>query len=245
VALEVRVPGFEVTQDVPSFSNETVFTYGGAGPQRAGQRAYKRRCFVLCRAVLQFHKFATFSGGGGGTTDADAGDEDAGHVELALRRAIRKISRIPAWRKAGEVSALAFPGRNLNDLTARYTTLFQEELGSWIPAYTRVGNWRMIGPMPRTGQARLAERIRRRIARGELAAIYLTRFHRLNHCVVAYGFRETDNGNTDFFVYDPNLPRSGWTLTYAQAQSSFMMPKVFYFDGGRVNALEVYTSHWK
>ncbi len=140
---------------------------------------------------------------------------------------------------------MAFPDRNLGALTARYTALFQEELGSWIPAYTRVGNWRMIAPMPRAGQARLAERIKQRLARGELAAIYLTRFHQLNHCVVAYGFRESRNSDTDFFVYDPNLPQAGWTLKYVAGQSSFMMPKVFYFGGGRVNALEVYTSHWK
>ncbi len=99
--------------------------------------------------------------------------------------------------------------------------------------------------MPRKGQTRLVKRIKERLACGELVALYLTRFHRLNHCVVAYGFRESDNGNTDFLVYDPNLPQAGWMLTYVHEESSFQMPKVFYFPGGRVNALEVYSSHWK
>jgi len=57
---------FDWRTDTISFSNDTVFAYGidEAGNltihRRTTPARFAHRCFVLARAVLQFHKFARF-----------------------------------------------------------------------------------------------------------------------------------------------------------------------------------------
>src|ERR1043166_7535716 len=58
---------FDWQADTISFSNDTVFSYGidEAGNLTMHKRDkppdYAHRCFVLARAVMQFHKFARFA----------------------------------------------------------------------------------------------------------------------------------------------------------------------------------------
>jgi hypothetical protein len=228
----ISVAGFNPAEVFPAFANETVFAYDGADVDAAKTaRPYKRRCFVLCRAVLQFWKFARYDG----SANEIADDE--------LARAVRGICRVPVWSRRGDAGKTVLPGfRSFRDLTARKTQLVQTELGGWLPAYTRPGNWRMGFPIPRSGQARLARELERAIERGDPRAVYLTRFHRLNHCVVAYSFRKDANGDVEFGIYDPNLPDQYNSLRYIAETRSFELPKVFYWKGGRVNALAVYIS---
>lgn len=233
----VTVPGFDPVRDTPAFANETVFAYDGTGPAEAAEvevaRPYQRRCFVLCRAVVQFHKFAGFD------------KEAAAPGKEELRAVLRTISRVPAWRTASGMERIQAPGSgSFRELSLQQTALVQEELGSWLPAYLRIGNWRMALPIPRGGQAKLARETKGAIERGELRALYLTRFHRLNHCVVAHGFIERGGGDIDFLIYDPNLPGKECVLEYDAGGRSFALPRTFYWRGGRVNALAVYISPW-
>src|SRR5437588_8670068 len=57
---------FRFGRDTVGFANATVFEYREGHPSLRRQREkgepkrYTRRCFVLCRTTMQFHKFARF-----------------------------------------------------------------------------------------------------------------------------------------------------------------------------------------
>jgi len=172
---------FDWRRDTISFSNDTVFAYGidEAGRltihRRATPARFAHRCFVLVRAVLQFYKFARFAPDQPRTTEA------------AYRELILRVCRVPVWMPdRGADDRIVIPGyRDLNEFSRAYEHAMKETMGNWFPTYLRVGNWRMVGPFPRFGQANACAQIERGLARGKLQAVYLTRFPKMNHCVIA------------------------------------------------------------
>ena len=96
---------FDWRTDTVAFSNDTVFAYGidEAGHlsihRRARPARFAHRCFVLVRAVLQFHKFARFA-----PDQPQAGDAE-------YRALILRVCRVPVWmpeRRDGR-NASSFP----------------------------------------------------------------------------------------------------------------------------------------
>lgn len=229
---------FDVRKDTFAFSNDTAFAYGvdekgGLTMHRqAHPPQFTHRCFVLSRAVIQFHKFVRF-------------DPKQPKAPPAQYRAlVRKISRIPVWVSPYRVEKrLVIPGySNLHDFSHAYEHLLKEELGNWRPTFFRVGNWRMLGPFPRFGQGWAVNNLMRAIDRGKLQAVYITRFPRMNHVVVLFNYHRLANGDIRFDLYDPNYPGELGALTFNHAQSSFEFPKRWFWTGGRVNLMRVYLT---
>lgn len=227
---------FDPIHDTFAFGNETLWAYGNQHRDAAHagvetQRPYSRRCFVMSRAVIQFYQFAQFDAAAPKVSDAEYG------------KIVRTISRIPVSqkRKSPRISVPGFS--NLQSFSKAHAALLQENLGNWWPTYFRFGNWRMGMPFSRSGQKRLAENLTRVVDSGDLAAVYITRFKPLNHCLVVHDYERTGTG-ISFSVADPNLPGKICVLRFDNATSSFEYEKTWYYPGGRVNVLRVYHQRW-
>jgi hypothetical protein len=227
---------FDLRRDTFAFSNDTAWAYGvdEQGQLHISRREkpadYTHRCFVLSRAVLQFHQFARFE-----PRQAKLSREE-------YRARIRRLCRIPVWA-AGPRERIVFPGfADLRAFSIAYEGLLKETLGNWWPTYLRVGNWRMAMPHFSRGQEAAAHWLERSIAEGRPRALYLARFPHMNHVVVACAVKPEPDGNLRFQVYDPNYPsRPSWLL-YRADQRSFDFEKRWYFPGGRVNVMRVFIS---
>lgn len=64
----------------------------------------------------------------------------------------------------------------------------------------------------------------------------------LNHVVIAYRAVPMENGDVDFFCYDPNHPEKPVVLRYSDANRSFYLPRTDYFPGGWINLFPVYQN---
>ncbi len=227
---------FDLRRDTFAFSNDTALAYGidERGNLHISRRdkpvEFSHRCFVLARAVLQFHQFARFA------------PEDVKVSREEYRKIVRQICRVPVWSD-GPKHRIMIPGfRDLHSFSIAYEGLLKENLGNWFPTYMRVGNWRMIMGHLRAGQASAAEWLVDSVEHHKLRAVYIARFPKMNHVVIVYKMERRPGGDIRFLVYDPNYPGKPATLDYIHAQRSFEFQKRWYFPGGRVNLMRVYIS---
>ncbi|HET6406965.1 MAG TPA: hypothetical protein VFG14_03720 [Chthoniobacteraceae bacterium] len=228
--------GFDLGRDTFEFANETVFQYGvdERGKLNISRRErtprYAHRCFVMSRAVIQFHQFARFA------------PERPQVSREQYANLVRKISAIPVW-SGGPHDRVAVPGfRDLRQFSEVMPGVLQENLGAWFPSYVRVGNYRMAMGHPRSGQAAAARWLEQSMTAGKPRALYLSRFPHMNHCVVAYRMERKAGGDLRFWVYDPNYPGKAAWLDYSGARRSFDFEPRWYFPGGQVNVMRVYIS---
>jgi hypothetical protein len=238
-ALGAAPTHFDWRTDTIAFSNDTVFAYdidaaGHLGIHlRKTPARFAHRCFVLVRAVLQFHKFARFAPGQPRTSEA------------AYRELILRVCRVPVWMpERTDAERIVIPGyRDLNEFSRADENGMKETIGNWFPTYLRVGNWRMVGPFPRFGQANACAQIVRGLDRGSLQAVYLTRFPKMNHCVILFDYHLLDGGNrTRFDAYDPNYPNTLSWVDYDAKERGFDFERRWFWPGGRVNLMRVYIS---
>jgi len=237
--LRAAMPGFDWRADTIAFSNDTVFAYGidEAGHltihRREKPARFAHRCFVLVRAVLQFHKFARFD-----PAQPRLSEDQYGEL-------IRRVCRIPIWMPPPRPGRqIIIPGyRDLNQFSRAHEHVLKQNIGNWFPTYLRFGNWRMVGPFPRFGQANAYAQLVRGLDRGRLQAVYLTRFPKMNHCVILFGYHRL-NGNaiTRFDAYDPNYPNTLSWVDYDPVQRGFNFERRWFWPGGRVNLMRVYLS---
>jgi hypothetical protein len=229
---------FSFPQDTFSFSNQLYFDYQTTpkGNIQVHARAdgktpdYSRHCFVLVRSLLQFQRFAEFR------PDLPPLSENE------YRSRVRELVRIPAW-SSGSATKVQFPGYpDLYSFSAAHSLMLQKNLGIWWPSYWRVGNWRIVFPVPRSGQERLAHWLQNRLDNGNVEAIYITRMKPINHCLVAYRYVTQTNGDLLFFVYDVNQPAKEVHLRYQIADRSFYYDRTPYYPGGLVSAMKLYVS---
>lgn len=228
--------GFELRRDTFAFTNDTAWQYNvdERGVLHISHRdvpvEFSHRCFVLTRAVLQFWQFARF----------EPRQPRLSREECRVR--IKRLCRIPVW-SSGPREKIVFPGfRDLHDFSVAYEDLLKENLGNWWPSYWRVGNWRMALGHPRAGQAAGARWLAESMDRGQIRAIYMSRFPSMNHVVVPYAMDREANGNLSFHVYDPNYPsQPSWVFYRANIRSFEFEPR-WYFPGGQVNVMRIYLS---
>jgi hypothetical protein len=240
VALATLVNGkpFQFPQDTFSFSNQLYFDYqtNQKGNVEILPRAdgkipdYSRHCFVLVRSVLQFRRFAEFR------------PDLPKLTEEEYRSRIKNLVRIPASSE-GPAKKIQFPGySDLYSFSAAYPLMLQKTLGIWWPSYWRIGNWRIVLPVPRSGQQRLALWLQRRLDAEKIEAIYITRMKPINHCLVAYKYVKRPNGDLLFFVYDVNQPGKVVHVRYQASDRSFYYDRTPYYPGGLVSVLKMYVS---
>jgi hypothetical protein len=191
---------------------------------------FSRHCFQMCRAVLQFYHFAEFHPELPQASEAD------------YQAIVRKLSRIPAWSTAPRAKVVVPGYKDLHSFSLGQTLTVQKNLGLWWPSYWRTGNWRIVLPVPRSGQERIAKWLRSELDHQQIRTVYITRFRPINHCLVVYHYTSGQNGDLVFDVYDANQPDKLVHLTYRAAERSFYYDKTWYYRGGLISVLRLYVS---
>jgi len=234
-----NTPSFRFDRDTFAFANMTVFEYeNGIAHLRRGaeakQRRYTRRCFVLSRTAIQFHKFARF--------DPHAPRLD----DRALAQRIRMVTRHPVWREPlPENERVVFPGyASLREMSKAHGLLFQETVGHGWPTYWRPGNYRMIFVQSRGYQEKTHANLEVALARGELFAAYLTTLPQrlsINHAVLVFAKEKSDSPSRDnYLVYDSNHPEKPRHLWWSERDRAFGFEKDWDFVGGYARAYQIY-----
>jgi hypothetical protein len=185
----------------------------------------------MVRAVLQFYRFAEFR------------PELPKASESEYRQIVRRISRIPAW-SSGSKEKIVVPGyQDLHSFSLGEKLLIEKNLGLWWPSYWRIGNWRIVDPVPRSGQERLAGLLLKELDQGQIEAVYITRALKpINHCLVVYRYTAQPNGDVIFDVYDVNQPGKLVHITYRASDRSFNFDKTWYYRGGLVSVLRLFVN---
>ncbi|HUD45637.1 MAG TPA: hypothetical protein VMR33_02350 [Candidatus Baltobacteraceae bacterium] len=228
---------FDFYADTFSYRNELVWEYRfDPETRRASTRkndpppCYAHHCFVVVRSARQFYLHGAF------LPDRQATDA------TGYREIIRSVTGRSAFRLSAPGDRIAIPGfANLRQFSAAHGDLLRENCGGAWQSYTQRGNWRMILPFTRRGQARMAGDIQEALASGRLPIIHVVTFPRLtiNHVLLIFGV-STAGGGLEFHCYDPNICEKPLILVYDSAGRTFIFPRTHYFPGGKVNVYEIY-----
>jgi hypothetical protein len=231
---------FRFEADTLAFANELVWSYrpGRDGSWRSESRepapGYTHECFVLARSARQFFQHARFE-------PAAPAPDDA-----ALRALVRRVVATSPRVRIEEGERVVIPGyASLRELSRERGPLLQRELGGAIWSYVQRGNWRLPIPVTRRHQASTARRILEALAKNRPPILHLIRFPHvtINHAVLVFGAAESETG-IRFWLYDPNTPEQPMPLDYDRATRTFLLPRNHYFEGGRVDAYEIYHRPW-
>lgn len=231
---------FELEADSFPFANELVWIYGvdGDGSWRARRQRpaaeFTHRCFALARGARQFFQHARFEPA---LPPAD---------EATTRALVREVLETSPRRRLAEGERIVIPGyANLRELGHARAPLLRQELGGPVWSYVQRGNWRLVLPFLRGGQAQTAEQLMRALDRNRPPIVHLVRFPRIeiNHAVLLYAYRD-EGAEVRFEAYDPNDPGAPAVLSYERATRTFRWPRNAYFRGGRVDVYELYHRPW-
>jgi hypothetical protein len=232
---------FNFYRDTFAFQNATVFKYykgiaflRSPSENKNPANEYSRRCFVMARAAMQFHKFARFEPRAVPLNDRT----------LAAR--VREVARRAPWREPSpDAQRVVFPGyANLREMSKAREAVVKEKIGLGWPSYIRLGNSRMFFQRSASYQERAHETLNATLARGDFFIAYLTTYPRLsiNHGVLIYA-RKNSQPKSDverYLVYDPNHSESPRELTWSANQRSFSYQKDVDFVGGQVRVYQCY-----
>ncbi|HEY7040700.1 MAG TPA: hypothetical protein VID28_17685 [Methylomirabilota bacterium] len=193
---------------------------------------YANYCFVMARGVIQFQRFARFEPGAPRLT----ADEYTERVKRVVARASWRDPLPPDDRVVipGYASLHAFSHDQeaavKAGLVGRFWTLVH-----WT-------NWRVVFPMPRWQQERVAREALAEVAEGRPVQLLVTNFPtwELNHTVVAYAYRQDSDGNVLFTVYDPNDPREPGRVTFDRAERRFEASRLYDTHVGPIRAFRMY-----
>jgi hypothetical protein len=228
---------FQFERDTFAFPNELLWQYhfdAATGAMTTFRTqpppTYAHRCFVMVRTARQFLYHARFQPG------RPAAD---GETCRCLVREV--VSRSP--RKASpEADRVIIPGcDNLRSFSQAQEALLKAECGGAWQSYALRSHWRMVFPIWRRHQERVAGQLVRAFRENPAPIVHLFRFPQLtiNHGLLLFGFDETDSG-VQFHAYDPNIPAHPVELLYQRADRTFYFPRTHYWPGGRLSVVEVY-----
>ena len=232
---------FDFERDTFAFPNELVCEYvfdpAGGRPKMVAKQPrpdYALRCFVLARAARQFLYHAEFQPDGAPLAEAE------------FRRRVRTV----IWRNPRVPCAsgrrVLFPGHaSLRAFSQAWEPLLKAECGGAWRSYVLRSHWRMVLPISRHHQERTCAALVERLAKGNPPIVHLVRFPQLtiNHGMTLFGVAQ-GQGATCFQAYDPNVPAEPATLTFDHAARTFTLPAKRYWQGGRLDLIEIYRSWW-
>jgi hypothetical protein len=236
-ATESLTRRFEFERDTFAFANELVWEYrlDSTGQKMVSRRndpppAYAHRCFVLVRSARQFFYHARF--------DATLPLAD----EATYARLAREVVSRDPRAVSPEAARVVVPGYpSLRAFSQAQTAALKANCGGAWQSYVLRSHWRMVMPVSRRHQERMALQLVRSLPKRRAAIAHLFRFPQLtiNHGIVLYDLAETEIG-LRFTVYDPNAPGQPTELNYHRAARKFYFPRNHYWAGGELNVVETY-----
>lgn len=228
---------FRFDQDTFCYPNELVWQYR-FDPQTGRTTTfcteppptYSHRCFVLVRATRQFFYHARF--------EPSAPTVDELNYRRLVRQVMARSPRVPC--PASE--RIVFPGYSgLREFSEKQTVLLKQECGGPWQSYFLRSHWRMVFPVWRRHQERMAAQLAKAFASTPMPLVHLFRFPKIsiNHGIVLIGCRESAN-EIEFEAYDPNIPAHPVKLFYDRQTRWFHFPRTHYWAGGPLQVIEIF-----
>ena len=194
---------------------------------------YANYCFVLAKAIRQFHLFARFDPAAPRLTRAE-------YVER-----VRQIVARPPWREPRPSDdRVVIPGyAGLREFSRAEEASVKDGLGGRFWTWVHWTNWRIARPVTRDHQAHVAQAIIEEVQQGRLVQLLVTNWPKpeLNHTVVVYGVRATARG-VDLTVWDPNDPHEPGVITFDNDAGKFWATHVFDTERGAIRVFRMYYS---
>ncbi len=194
---------------------------------------YANYCFVMARAVTQFHRFARFDSAAPKLSSAEYGE-----------RVAQVVSHVP-WEDTppSPDPRVVIPGyTSLYELSSEQEQAVKAGLGSPFWTWVHWTNWRVVFPVPAAQQERVAREALAELHAGRLVQFLVTNFPtwELNHTVLAYDYRIGDNGAVEFIVYDPNDPYAPGLIAFDRRERRFLALRLFDTTPGTIRAFRMY-----
>jgi hypothetical protein len=228
---------FQFDRDTFAFANELAWEYRidpqtGAVSTRFNDPVpdYIHRCFVMVRSARQFLYHARF--------------EPAQPVASPdiYRRLVRQIVSRSPRRLSVDADRIVVPGYDcLRSFSQAQAEVLKSSCGGAWQSYVLFSHQRMILPVPRRHQAKMAVQLTRSLAEGRAPIVHVFRFPKItiNHGITLFGVTETADG-LRFDVYDPNIPDRPTELNFINSERTFHFPRNHYWAGGPLNVVETY-----
>lgn len=193
---------------------------------------YANYCFVMVRAITQFHRFARFD-------PAAPRLDPAGYAE----RVRQVVARAPWEAPLAADERVVLPGyASLHELSRAEEAAVKDGLvGRWW-TLLHWTNWRVVFPAPGWHQERVLDETLAELEAGRPVQLLVTNFPtiELNHTVLAYDYRFTREGQVELTVYDPNDPRAPGTITFDRDARRFVATRLFDTTPGPIRAYRMY-----
>jgi hypothetical protein len=230
VALRAAPPGpaLRFGVDTFAFANENRTIYAGKPD------LYPNWCFVMARAVNQFHRFARFDP----TAPRLTADEYTARV--------RRITGRPPWRTPlAPHQRIVIPGyADLNEFSRAEERAVKAGLTGRFLSWIDWTNWRVVFPMLPAQQEGVARETLAELAAGRAVQWLITNLPliELNHTVVVYTYRTDGPEHIDFIFYDPNDPGVPGTIRFDARKRHFFATRVYNTTVGPIRAFRMYFS---
>jgi hypothetical protein len=213
-----------------------VDTFAFANESRSKNRGkpdlYANYCFVMARGVTQFHRFARFDP----AAPRLASEEYVARVKEVVAQAPYQAPW-PADRR------IVIPGyASLHEFSRAQEAVVKEGLVGRFWTFVHWTNWRVVFPMPRWQQERVARETLAELADGRPVQFLVTNFPtwELNHTVLAYAYALDATGNVLFTVYDPNDPVEPGRITFDRTERRFEASRLYDTEQGPIRAFRMY-----
>ena len=195
---------------------------------------YANYCFVMARAVTQFHRFARFD-------PAQPRVEPAAYAQLVSE----VVARGPWEDSLPADQRVVIPGyASLHELSAAQEEAVKAGLGGRFWTMVHWSNWRVFLPWSRAQQERVASETLDELDLGHPVQLLVTNLPKveLNHTVVAFDYRLYDGRFIEFIVYDPNEPHAPGWVAYDRADRRFFASGIYDTEPGLIRAFRMYYS---
>lgn len=225
-----------------AFSTDT-FAFPNQIRVRTPNADYANYCFVLARAVRQFHQFARF---------------DPRAPRLTFDEYVKRVEAVAAhspWDPAlAAERRVVIPGyATLREFSAAQEGAVKVGLGGMTArfwSFVHWTNWRAAAPLPDGHQEGVAAEMAHEIREGRLVQLLVSNWPKpeLNHTTVAYAYRDTPDG-IEFTMWDPNNPSEPSVMHFQRARAGmwatrggFWATRVYATRPGAIRAWRMYTS---
>lgn len=221
-------PALRFGVDTFAFANENRTIYRGKPD------LYPNWCFVMARAVTQFHRFARF----------DAAAPRVTANEYAER--VGRVTARPPWRAPlppGE--RIVIPGyRSLNEFSRAEERAVKAGLAGRFLSWIHWTNWRVVYPMPGAHQEAVARETVAELQAGRAVQWLITNLPiiELNHTVIVYAYHAEDGQLIDFLVYDVNDPTVPGIIRFDLQAQRFASARLYNTTVGSIRAFRMYYS---
>jgi len=193
---------------------------------------YANYCFVMARAVTQFHRFARF---------------DPTGPRLSAEAYTERVAQVTAYSPwhdpLPDDARVVIPGyASLHEFSADQEKAVKAGLPGRFWTWVHWTNWRVVFPFPGWHQERVASQTLAELQAGSLVQFLVTNFPawELNHTVVVYDYRIGDNGTVKFLVYDPNDPYVPGVISFDRVERRFVATHLFDTTPGAIRAFRMY-----